>query len=381
VTEMLETHRPRAESYPVADQQLPRMSYYVRITVTVVVVLGLLSAAWAVRNILLLVLIAAVLAVGLDPPVRRLERVGLPRGTAVLLIFLAAIGFLIAFGFLVIPPLVREVKQLATDIPDYVARLRTNSGWVGDLERKYHISARLKEATSKLPSLASSSITKVLGITKSIASVIFNMLTIGILTIYFLMALPRTEGMVGALVSRKEHQAEDTKTFQEALERVGGYVSGNIAVSIIAGVASFIALRIFGVSFAAALAMWVGIADLIPTVGATLGALAAVVVAFFSSIVDGIAITIFFVVYQQMENYVIVPRVMKKAVDLSPAMVIISVLIGGSLAGFAGALLALPIAAAAKVVLRDVWLRDRLVLPAGVDVGGSVEPAAGAAES
>jgi predicted PurR-regulated permease PerM len=306
---------------------------------------------------------------------------GMPRGTAVLLIFLAAIGFVVVFGFLVIPPLVREVQQLATDIPGYVNRLRTNSGWVGDLERKYHISERLKEVTSKLPSLASSSITRVLGITKSIASVIFNMLTIGILTIYFLMALPRTEGLVATLVSRKDHQAEDTKTLQEALERIGGYVSGNIAVSIIAGVASFIFLRIFGIPFAAALAIWVGIADLIPTVGATLGALAAASVAFFSSIADGVATIIFFIVYQQVENYIIVPRVMKKAVDLSPAMVIISVLIGGSLAGFAGALLALPIAAAAKVVLRDLWLRDRLVHSADVEVAESVEPAAETAES
>jgi predicted PurR-regulated permease PerM len=355
------------------------MSYYARITVTVVVVLGLLSAAWAVRNILLLVLVAAVLAVGLDPPVRRLQRMGMPRGTAVLLIFLAAIGFIVAFGFLVIPPLVREVKELATDIPDYVARLRTNSGWVGDLERKYHISARLKEATEKLPSLASSSITKVLGITKSIASVIFNMLTIGILTIYFLMALPRTEGMAARLVSRKDHQAEDTKTFKEALERIGGYVSGNIAVSVVAGLASFVFLRIFGIPFAAALALWVAIADLIPTVGATLGALAAVLVAFFSSIGDGVATIVFFVIYQQVENYIIVPRVMRKAVDLSPATVIVSVLIGGSLAGFAGALLALPLAAAAKVVLRDLWLRDRLV-PPDADVSESVRPSPEPAE-
>jgi predicted PurR-regulated permease PerM len=356
------------------------MSYYAKITLTVVVVLGLISAAWAVRNILLLVVVAAVLAVGLDPPVRRLQGLGIPRGTAVALIFLAALGFLVAFGFLVIPPLVREVKQLATDIPDYVARLKNDSGWVGDLERKYQISMRLKEVTAKLPSLASSSITKVLGITKSIASVIFNMLTIGILTIYFLMALPRTEGVAGTLVSRREHRTEDTQTLKEALERVGGYVSGNIAVSIIAGVASFAFLRIFGVPFAAALAMWVGIADLIPTVGATLGALAAVLVAFFSSITDGVATVIFFAVYQQVENYVIVPRVMRKAVDLSPATVIVSVLIGGSLAGFAGALLALPLAAAAKVVLRDVWLRDRLVLPPEVDVAQSLEPAPGEAE-
>ena len=140
-------------------------------------------------------------------------------------------------------------------------------------------------------------------------------------------------------------------------------MSGNIAVSIIAGVASFVFLRIFGIPFAAALAIWVAITDLIPTVGATLGALAAVIVAFFSSVADGIATVAYFLVYQQVENYLIVPRVMRKAVDLSPAAVIVSVLIGGSLAGFAGALLALPLAAAAKVVVRDVWLRPRVEVP------------------
>jgi predicted PurR-regulated permease PerM len=114
------------------------------------------------------------------------------------------------------------------------------------------------------------------------------------------------------------------------------------------------------VPFAAALAMWVAVADLIPTVGATLGAIVAVIVAAFAGLGEAVATTIYFVVYQQAENYVIVPRVMRRAVDLSPAAVIVSVLIGGTLAGFAGALLALPVAAAAKVVVREVWMSDRV---------------------
>jgi predicted PurR-regulated permease PerM len=359
----------------VAEPNLPRLSYYAKVTLTIVAVLAVIAAAWAVRNILVLVLVAAVLAVGLDPPVRRLQRMGLPRGSAVAIIFLAAIGFLVAFGFLVIPPLVREVKQLATDIPGYIDRLQHDQGWVGDLERKYHLSTKLRELTQKLPQLASSSINKVLGITKSVASVIFNLLTIAILTIYFLMSLPRSQGLFAAVVARKDHLAEDSQTIKDALERVGGYVSGNIATSIIAGVTSFIFLRSAGVPFAAALAMWVGIADLIPTVGATLGAIVAILVAFFSSIADGVAAIIFFILYQQVENYVIVPRVMRRAVDISPATVIVSVLIGGSLAGFAGALLALPVAAVAKVVIHDLWLRDRLVLPPAVDTAEGLEPA------
>jgi predicted PurR-regulated permease PerM len=335
------------------------MSYYAKITLVVVVVLALLRAAWAVRNILLLVLVAAVLAVGLDPAVRRLERLKVPRGWAVLAIFVATVGFVVLFSMLVIPPVVRGVRQLASDIPGYIDRLQHNNGWFRDLSRKYDLSRKLKSLTDRLPSLASASLGKILGITRSVASVIFNMLTIGILTIYFLMALPRGEATAEGLMTG-EHRQRNVQIFREALDRIGGYVSGNIAISIIAGIASFIFLRVVGVPFAAALALWVAIADLIPTVGATLGALAAAIVAFFSSIGDGIATVIFFIVYQQVENYVIVPRVMRKAVDLSPAAVIVSVLIGGSLAGFAGALLALPLAAAAKVVIQDVWLRPRL---------------------
>ncbi len=337
------------------------MGYYAKVTVTVVVVLALLSAAWAVRNILLLVVIAVVLAVGLDPAVRRLERLHFSRGWAVLTIILATIGFFVLFGFLVIPPLVREVRQLAANIPGYIDRLQHDSTFFADLQRKYHLSERLKDITSKLPSLATSSFNKVFGITKSIASVIFNMLTIGILTIYFLMSLPRTERMAGVLV-RGEHAERNSRALTESLQRIGGYVSGNIAVSIIAGVAAFIALRVIGVPFAAALAMWVAIADLIPSVGATLGALVAVIVAAFSGLGAAIATTIYFIVYQQVENYLIVPRVMRRAVDLSPAAVIVSVLIGGSLEGFAGALLALPLAAAAKVVVKELWLGRGLEL-------------------
>jgi predicted PurR-regulated permease PerM len=347
----------------VAERTGPPLSYYAKITLVVVAVLALLRASWAVRNILLLVLVAGVLAIGLDPAVRRLERWNLPRGWAVVLIMVATIGFIVLFAALVIPPVARGIRQLASDIPGYIDRLQNQSGWFRDLSRKYDLSTKLKSLTDRLPSLATASLGKILGITRSVASVIFNMLTILILTIYFLMALPRGERTAEGLMGG-EHQQRNVRLFREALDRIGGYVSGNIAVSIIAGVASFVFLRIIGVPFAAALALWVAIADLIPTVGATLGALAAVLVAFFSSVADGIATIAFFVVYQQVENYVIVPRVMRKAVDLSPAAVIVSVLIGGSLAGFAGALLALPLAAAAKVVISDVWLRPRLE-PAG----------------
>ncbi len=145
-----------------------------------------------------------------------------------------------------------------------------------------------------------------------------------------------------------------------ATERIGGYVSGNLTISLIAGAASFVGFLIIGVPFPAALAMWIAITDLIPVIGALLGAALCVLVALTVGVGTAVATLIFVVVYQQIENYVIGPRVMNKAVDLSPAAVLVALLVGGAMLGFAGALLALPLAAAAKVVVRDLWLAKHL---------------------
>jgi predicted PurR-regulated permease PerM len=350
-------------------RSLPPMSHYAKATLTVVAVLVALATAWAVRSVLLLVLVAAVLAVGLDPPARRLERVGLSRAWSVVLIALLAVGLLVLFSWLVTPPLVKEIRELAANIPDYIRRLQSENGAFADLERKYHVSERLTEVTSKLPSLASASFGTVLGFTKSIASFIFNTLTVTILTIYFLLALPRMQAF-GERMLTGRNRTRDVAILQESLQRIGGYVSGNIGISIIAGIFAYIFLRLIGVPFAAALAMWVAITDLIPSVGAILGAVVVAIVAAFSGVGDLIATIVYFIVYQQVENYVIAPRVMAKAIDLSPAAVIVSVLIGGSLGGFAGVLLALPLAAAAKVVVRELWVRDRME-PQAEASGGS----------
>jgi predicted PurR-regulated permease PerM len=138
------------------------------------------------------------------------------------------------------------------------------------------------------------------------------------------------------------------------LTKIGGYIAGNVVISVVAGIVSFAFLAIVGVPFPVALALWVAIADLIPLVGATLGAVPAVVVAFFDSVPTGIATLAFFALYQQIENYVIAPRVMTKAVDLSPAAVLVSALAGAALLGVPGVLMAIPAAAAMKLISNEV---------------------------
>jgi predicted PurR-regulated permease PerM len=335
------------------DDHFPAMGYWARVTLTVTAILALLVAAWTVRGILLLVLVSTVLAVGLDPQVRWLQRRHVSRAWAVTIIGVLGIGFIALFAWLVIPQAVRQTQDLAREFPGYLDRLRGSTGTLGTLEAKYHLSERLRQAASHLPDLA---IGRIPSIAAGAGSVIANTLTVAVLTIYFLLGLERSHAAAKTIVAG-EHSERNIRILDEALERIGGYVSGNIFISIIAGTLAFIVLRILGVPFAAALSVWVAIADLIPGIGAMLGAVVCVIVALFSSVGDGIAVAVYFVVYQRIENYVILPRVMTKAIDLSAPTVIVTLLIGSSLAGLAGALIALPIVAAIKVAIRELWPR------------------------
>ena len=346
----------------------PPMSYWARVVLTVVGILVLLSAAWRVRNILLLVLVAAVIAVGLDPLVRWLERRRLSRAWAVALIVLLGVGLLVVFAWLVIPPVVRQVRGLAMTTPQYIARVHRSSGFLGTLEAKFHLSARLDETMKRLPDLA---LGKIPSITAGAGSILFNTITVGVLAIYFMFRLDRGRDTAKRLLSG-EHAERNARIVDESIRRIGGYFSGSLFISFVSGTLAFVVLEILRVPFAAALGVWVAIADLIPGIGATLGAVVCVFVALFSSVGVAIGVAVYFIVYQRFENFVILPRVMNRAIDLSAPTVIITLLIGASLAGLAGALIALPIVAALKVVVGEVW-PERAKTPAPAAPTGEVQ--------
>jgi predicted PurR-regulated permease PerM len=204
----------------------------------------------------------------------------------------------------------------------------------------------------------------IVGVAGRVGSVIFNTVTVAILTIYFMLSLPRMRRTAAIWFAPGMRQrAEDVMDL--AISRIGGYVAGILTTATIAGASAllfFTILGLFGVGipFAVPLAVWAALAGLIPAVGAYIGAAPAVVVGFFQSGPTGVLILVYFVVYQQVENYGIQPRVMKNAVNLSPTAVILATLVFGSLAGFAGAILALPAAATIKVIMVELVLRDRV---------------------
>jgi predicted PurR-regulated permease PerM len=319
----------------------------------------LLQAAAVVSSILLLVVMALVIAVGLDPAVRYLQRFRMRRGTATALIFFGVIAFLALFIVLLGPPLARQISDLAGHIPDYVQKLANRDDAIGTYFRDHDITQNVTEFVQDIPTKVAQSFDTVLGIAGKLGSLAFQLVTIAILSIYFMLSLPSMR-RTAAIVFAPEHRERGERVLNQAVEKIGGYVGGNLITSGICGLASMFALLVLGVPFAIPLAMWAGVADLIPQVGSYLGAAPAVLIGFLQSPLTGVLVLVYFILYQQFENYFLVPRVMKDAVDLSPAAVIISTLIAGSLLGFAGALLALPVAATIKVVIYDVWLHDRI---------------------
>jgi predicted PurR-regulated permease PerM len=332
----------------------------------ILVVLGIILAGVvlieivrAAQGVLIWIFVAIFLALALNPAVEGLQRRGVARrGLAVTIVFVGAILAIVALGATIIPIIVSQVNDFVDAVPGYVEDLTAGRGRLGFLEREYQITERVREA------LEEGGATKVLGlsdtalaVTKGVITAVVATLTIAFLTLFMLLEGPAwMERLYGLLPEEK--QPRWRAIGRDIYRTIGGYVTGNLTISLIAGIVSTLALVILGVPYAVALGLLVGILDLIPLAGATIAALLVTTVAFLDSTTSGIIILIFFVVYQQIENHILQPVVYGRTVQLSPLAVLIAVLIGSELAGVIGALAAIPVAGTIQVLLVD-WLKHR----------------------
>jgi predicted PurR-regulated permease PerM len=313
---------------------------------------AILHAVVIARQVLVLVVVALFLAIGLNPAVEWLGR-RMRRTIAVTIVIGSLVGLFGGFVAAAVPPISKQATGLANNTPDYLDRLRNNNSVVRDLDNRFHFINTVKERVDKGPTFGVGALNGVIGIGRAVVSAVFAVLTVFILTIYFLANFPDIKRWSLRLVPRSRRPRVALIT-DEALRRVGGYVLGNLATSVVAGVASLIFLEIVRVPYAVALALLVAILDLVPLVGATIAAVIVSAVALFHSLPAGIATIIFFVIYQQFENYVLVPRIMKRTAEVSPLATVVAALIGGTLLGIVGALLAIPVAAAIQIVVAEV---------------------------
>jgi predicted PurR-regulated permease PerM len=333
---------------------------------TVLAVLGiaiavgiLLEVIWIARHIITWILIAVFLALALNPAVDWFQRHGVKRrGVATAITVLLTLAALAALGALFVPTLVHEVNGFANALPGYVDDITHRRGRLGFLESKYHLTQRVRDqlengGASKLLGLTGTAI----AITKGIITAIVATVTIVFMTVFMLLEGPVWVDRFFLLLperSRDHWRGVGNQIYRT----VGGYVTGNLLISVIAGISSTIVMLALGVPYAVALGLLVGILDLIPLAGATIAAVIVSAVGFIHSIVAGIVLIAFFIVYQQIENHLLQPLVYSRTVKLSPLVVLVSVLIGAELAGVLGALAAIPAAGTIQVLL-IAWLQHR----------------------
>jgi predicted PurR-regulated permease PerM len=308
--------------------------------------LGLRNAA----SILVLIFVALFLAIGLNPAVTRLRRWGLPRGLAVTVIALAVVLLLCGGVFALVPPLVTQTGQLIENVPRYIESLQRNEA-VSDLVQRYDILTKVQSALDA--GTVTNALGGVVGGAKLVFGTIFNVLTVLVLVIYFLAAFDRMKEAGYALVPRSRRQRVRLLT-DEILGKVGAYMVGAIAIAVLAGLSTWVFATVVGLGYPFALAVVVAVCDLIPQIGATIGAVVVSLVGLADSLTAGIACIVFFVIYQQVENYLIYPNVMRRSVKVSDVAAVTAALLGVGLFGVIGALIAIPMVAAVQLIVREV---------------------------
>jgi predicted PurR-regulated permease PerM len=315
----------------------------------------LMRALASVSQIFILILIALFLAMGLNPAVEALRKRNLSRSNAVAIIFVSVIVFVIFFLFVVVPPVITQGTQLINKAPTLLADL-TQNATINKLNDQYGIvdtlQAKLKSVTSN-GSLLISTFGGVVGVGKSVLSGFFSFLTVLVLTLYFITSLPQAIDLGLSIVpaSRRERVGRLTHAI---IGRVGSFVGSQIIIAAMASVFVFVLAIVLGLPSPIAIGMIVLVCGLIPLIGHFLGCGIVTVIAMTQSTLIALIAFIAYVVYVQVENYVVTPRIMKKTMSVPGEVTIISALIGSSLLGLIGGLLAVPVAASIILILDEV---------------------------
>lgn len=329
----------------------PPPSYWIKVGLALIGAVIALFIVGTLRSILLLVIASFVLAIGFQPAVGWFERHGLRRGLGLALVLM---GFLVVgagLAAIALPLIVSQVTEVVGRLPDLIAQLAQGDGLIARLAGMIDLDRIVTDGAAD-----PSTIFDVVG---SVTGGVFSVLTVMLVTPYFAMSMPEIKRWLVRLL-RPHHREDFLRVLGETTDLMANFIVGNVVVSVIAGLVTWLGLTVIGVPYALALAAWVAITDLIPIFGALLGAVAVAAVAALQGTDTLLWSLGLILAYQQVENFVIAPRVMNKAVDLSPAAVIIALMVGGSLAGIFGALLALPVAAMLKIVVNDFVVQERM---------------------
>ncbi len=325
-----------------------------RILFTVAALSALMYLLVQIRSTLLLLGIAIFLAVALGPAVDFFSRGRLPRAAAILIVYLLIFAVFGGVLSLIVPPVVNGATDLSRDIPGYVSDLRDNKT-IRDFDDKYDVTSKLQDEADKLPDKLGDAAGALQSIAAGVVNAAFQLLTILTMTFFLLLDGRR---IARFLVTRfgRNHEERLRGVLERIYKSTSGYVAGALTITSINGILTFIVLTILGVPFAVPLAVMMSFFGLIPLVGATIGGVLILIVTLFTDFPSATIIYGgFLVLYQQVENNVLQPFIFKRTVNVPPLAVIVAILAGSSVLGVVGALVAIPIAAALQIVLKEFW--------------------------
>jgi predicted PurR-regulated permease PerM len=367
---------------------------------TIVATVAVVAAAYLagkliyrLRDIMLLIVVAGFLALLLNPIVVLLQRhpAFRRRGAAVSIVSLLTVvvffGLIFAFGY----PLVNGITSLAHGLPAYLAKAENGQGWIGHIVRKYHVQMWVQRNVPKLVTYAQSLSKPALTIGKGAVSLVLELFTIFVLELLLLLEAPKMRRWL--LEQMGPQRAAGVRRVSGEVNRaVIGYMLGNVLTSIIAGLVVFVTLLVVHVPYPLLWGLWVALVDFLPMIGGALAGIPTVLFAFGAEgLTAGVITLVVFLVYTQVENHILNPVIMSRTVRINPLLVLMAVLVGASLGsligglfgGFVAALLAIPIAGALQVLVREAWqatAAPRAREPDDAELPGS-EPQGAAAES
>ncbi|NMM21938.1 MAG: AI-2E family transporter [Phycicoccus sp.] len=350
----------RRHDYGTAGRPLNRQSpFYVGLVGAfgVLVAYGLFRALGQLTQVITLLIVAFFMTLALNPLVEALNRRGLRRPASVTIVFVGLVAVFTALGFVVVPPVTQQGGLLADNAPRYLDNLLANQ-FVQNFDSHYHVLDKVRVELEKLVTdgnFMSGFFGGVLGAGKALASGLLGFLTVLVLTLYFLSSLPKVKEAAYGMVPRSR-RPRFMSLSEEIMRRVGSYAIGQVAVATLNAILSWVMMSIVGIRYAAVLAVVVGFLGLIPMVGASLGAAIVCLVAVFDDPTKAVIALVYYIAYQQLENYVIAPRIMQRTVSVPGAVTVIAALAGATLLGILGALLAIPVAAGLLLIYEEVLL-------------------------
>jgi len=316
-------------------------------------ILIILFVAWQIRGVLIALFVAFILMSGFAPLVDRLTSRGVPKTLSVALTYLLAIGFLATLLFFVIPPMIVQTSEFVSKLPSYINDLSSIVRTVDtDASRVFTV----ENVANILASRVEGALSNLLAVVLNAFSLVLSFITVAVFSFYLLLEREKIKKILPKFFSNiPKHRIESLVERMEV--KLGAWLRGEALLMLIIGVATYIGLTILGVDYALPLAVIAGLLELVPTIGPIISSIPAIIIAFVQGPILAIAVASLYVLIQQAENNIIVPKVMERAVGLSPLVVIFSLLVGGTLFGIVGAILAVPAAAIIHVIAEE-FLED-----------------------